>query len=88
MITSFHWFHLNKYTPYENKPSSGHALVDLVHLVSGQAVASLLNLCMTKMTAQMAMRLTLRSFKPQNRKVPIVITSYCTGALARGAKSK
>ena len=48
--------------------SSGYAMVDLAHLVSGQAVASLLSLCMT---AQMATRLTLRSSKPENRKVSI-----------------
>ena len=55
------------------QPPSGHALVDLVHLVLGQDVASLLSLCMTEVTAQMAARLTLRSFKRENRKVSIII---------------
>ena len=31
-----------------DKPPSGHALVDLVHLVLGQDVASLLSLCMAE----------------------------------------
>ena len=46
-----------------NRPLVMLWYIDLAHVVLGQVVASLLSLCMTKMTAQMATRLTLRSFK-------------------------
>ena len=45
-------------------------------IMLGQVVALLLSLCMTKMTAQMATRLTLGSFKCGNRKVSIATKTW------------
>ena len=58
---------------------SGHALVDLAHLLLGQVVASLLSFCVTKMTPQMTTRLILRLFKHKKAKSLISVLAQELG---------